>query len=94
MNGYAATADPGLRKVDCAWCGHQEGDYNPEDCPVCHGVGHIYEEIAPRCGFCHEQLVFLQRGGYPTGYPRHEIPEGPESQMRGNAQMGRVRIVE
>lgn len=48
----------------------------------------------PPCAFCRAPLLHLQTGGYPSGYPRHEIADPGEGQMRGQAQMGRTRIVE
>lgn len=95
LNGYAGTADPTYKRVDCAWCEEQGeySDFKPEDCPVCGGRGTILEQVPPTCGFCREPLIFLQKGGYPMGYPRSEMPDVPDSEMRGNASMGRVRKI-
>lgn len=104
--GYVATgSDEPVKKVkwgrckECRGLGATQLGGGVDFCEECQGKGKVViseweEEASNLCPWCGHQMVFMQKGGFPVGYPRMETPHSEEDQgFGGNVAFGRNRIV-
>lgn len=102
--GYIATGsgDPIVKqdRRKCRGCGGLGIDVETESpCERCGASGKEVvgeREVPPNvpCPYCKQQMLELQRGGYPAGYPRMETPHtDKDPEGGGNVSFGRHRTV-
>lgn len=86
----------------CRACGGLgiDTDTDGNICEPCNGKGRVKlkERDDPpvvACPYCLQQMLFMQTGMQPQGYPRMETPHSDKDpDARGEASMGRTRRIE